>query len=92
MFLRGTLQAQRAKEWCSQRGTLQAQMSNEATNGLAPSVFAILRAQLERILAFSRQRAKKTRGKKLRVRIRIVLPKPGVPGRGYCRPKFQHGF
>eukprot|EP00904_Undaria_pinnatifida_P010736 jgi/Undpi1/6793/HiC_scaffold_21.g09269.m1 len=35
------------------------QMSNEATDGLAPSVFAIFRAQLERILARFRQRAKK---------------------------------
>ena len=37
--MRGTLQAQRAEDWCSQRGTLQTQMSNEATDGLAPSVF-----------------------------------------------------
>ena len=29
----------RAKGSCSQKGTLQTQMSNEATNGLAPSVF-----------------------------------------------------
>ena len=53
------------------------QMSNEATDGLAPSVFAIFRAQLERILAFFRQRAKKTRGEQPRVRIRVVLPRPG---------------
>ena len=38
MFLRGTLQAQSAEDWCSQRGTLQTQMPNEATDGLAPSV------------------------------------------------------
>ena len=36
--LRGTLQAQRAEDWCSQRGILQTQTSNEATDGLAPSV------------------------------------------------------
>ena len=35
------------------------QMSNEATDGLAPSVFAIFRAQLARILALFHQRAKK---------------------------------
>ena len=35
------------------------QMSNEATDRLAPSVFAIFRAQLERILALVRQRTKK---------------------------------
>ena len=64
-------------------------MSDEATDGLAPSVLATFRAKLERILAFFRQRAKKTQGEKPRVRIRVVLPKPGVPGRGYCRPKFQ---
>ena len=38
MFLRGTLQAQRAEDWCAQRETLQTQLSNEATDGLAPSV------------------------------------------------------
>ena len=35
------------------------QMFNEATDRLAPSVFAIYWAQLERILALFRQRAKK---------------------------------
>ena len=39
------------------------QLSNEDTDGLAPSVFAIFRALLERILAFLRQRAKKTRAR-----------------------------
>ena len=38
MFLRGTLQAQRAEDWCSQTGTLQTQLSSAATDGLAPSV------------------------------------------------------
>ena len=38
MFLRGTLHAQRTEDWCSQRGTLQTQMPNEATDGLAPLV------------------------------------------------------
>ena len=38
VFLRGTLQAQSAEDWCSQRSTLQTQMSNEATDGLAPSM------------------------------------------------------
>ena len=38
MFLRGTLQAQRAEDWCSQRGALQTQMPNEATDGLSSSV------------------------------------------------------
>ena len=87
-----TRQAQKAEDWCSQKGTLQTQISNEATDGLAPSVFAIFRAQLKRLLAFFRQRAEKTRGEKPRVRIRIVLPKPGAPGQGHCRPKLQHGF
>ena len=39
------------------------QMSNEATDGLATSVFDNCRAQLERILAFFRQRTKKTRAR-----------------------------
>ena len=34
-------------------------MSNEATSGLTPSVYDVFQAQLERILAFSRQRANK---------------------------------
>ena len=38
VFLRWTLQAHRAEDWCSQRRTLQTQMPNEATDGLAPSV------------------------------------------------------
>ena len=38
VFLRGTLQAKSAEDWCSQRETLQTQMPNEATDGLAPSV------------------------------------------------------
>ena len=89
---KGTLQAQRADDWCSQRATLQTQMSNEATDGLVPSVFALFWAQLKRMLAFFRQRAKKTRGETPRVRIRVVLPRADVPGRGHCRPTFQHGF
>ena len=35
---KGTLQAQRAEDWCFQTETLQTQMPNEATDGLAPSV------------------------------------------------------
>ena len=38
VFLRGILQAQRAEDNCSQMGTLQTRMPNEATDGLAPSV------------------------------------------------------
>ena len=34
----GHFQAQSAENWYSQRGSLQTQMSNEATNGLAQSV------------------------------------------------------
>ena len=44
-------------------------------------------AQLEQILAICRQRAKMKRDEKPWVRTRIVLPRPGVPGRGHCRPK-----
>ena len=35
----GTLQAQRAGDWCSQTGTLQDHMPNTASDGLAPSTF-----------------------------------------------------
>ena len=34
----GTLQAQRAEGWCSQRGTLHTQKPNVTTDRLAPSV------------------------------------------------------
>ena len=38
MLLRGALQALGAEDWFSQNWTLQTQMPNEATEGLAPSV------------------------------------------------------
>ena len=41
VFLRGTLLARRAEDWCSQRAALQTQMPNEATDGLAPSGFGL---------------------------------------------------
>ena len=65
-----------------------------------------LRAQLEQLLAIFRRRTKVIRGEKPWVRIPIVLPRPGVPGRGHysklprpgvpgrghCRPKFPARF
>ena len=36
---KGILQAPRAENWCSQKRTLQTQISNETIDGLAPSVF-----------------------------------------------------
>ena len=68
-----TLRARKAEDWCFQKGTLQTKMSNEAADGLARSVFDIFQAQVKRILAFFRQRARKTRGGKLRVQVRVVL-------------------
>ena len=38
MFLRGTIQAQSAEDWCSQRGALKTPMYDDATDGLAPPV------------------------------------------------------
>ena len=35
----GTLQAQRAGDWCSRTGTVQAHTPNTASDGLAPSTF-----------------------------------------------------
>ena len=104
---KGTVQPQRAADWCSLKGTLQTQMSNELPTGWHRRFLTIFRAPLERILAFSADGRKKTRGEKPRVRIRVVLPRPGVPARGHhrpnvprpgfperghCRPTFQHGF
>ena len=51
---KGTLQAQRGLVF-PEGDIADPQMSNKATDGLAPSVFAVFRAQLERILAFFRQ-------------------------------------
>ena len=38
VFLKRSIQAQRAEDRCSQRKTLQTKMPNEITDGLAPSV------------------------------------------------------
>ena len=57
---KGTLQAQRAEDWCSQTGTLQTRnCPTTPPTGWHRRFFSIFRAQLERILAFFRQRAKK---------------------------------
>ena len=87
MFLRETLQAERAEDWCSQRGTLRTQMSNEATDGLAPSIFAIFRVQRGPRFTSFRQRVRRIQGEKPRARTRILLTRPGAPARGPYRPK-----
>ena len=87
VFLRGTLQVHRAEDWCSQRGTLQTQMSNEATDGLATSLLDSFQVQGGRLLTIFRQRVTKTRGKKPRHRTRSLLPSAGAPARGHYRPK-----
>ena len=60
MFPQGVTTGPMNRGLVFQKGTLQTQISNEATDGLAPSVCAFFRVQLERILAFPRQREKKT--------------------------------
>ena len=45
------------------------------------------REQSTQFLANFHQRAKRTRGGKPWVRIRIMLPRPGAPARGHHRPK-----
>ena len=87
MFLRGTLQAQRAEDWCSQRGTLQTQMPHDATDGLATSVWTLFRVQRGRLLTSCRQRVRRTRSEKPQVRTTILLLRHGAPSRGHYRPK-----
>ena len=88
VFLRETLQAQRAEDWCSQRGTLQTQMLNEATDGLAPSVldsFEKPRVQTRVLLPRP--------GAPSRGHYRPKEPRAGVPRRGHCRPtNVQRGY
>ena len=62
-------------------------MSNEATDGLSPSVFDSFRMQRGRLLTSFRQRVKRTRDEKPRVRTRILLPRLGAPARRHYRPK-----
>ena len=60
-------------------GIADPQMSNEATDGLAPSVFDHFSGAVRADSCFFRQRAKRTQGEKRRVRIRMVLPRPVLP-------------
>ena len=86
MFVRETRQAQKAEDWCSQIETLRTQMSNEATDGLAPSVFAIFWVQRGPRFTSFRQRVRSIQGEKPRARTSILLPRPGAPARGHYRP------
>ena len=86
VFLRGTVQVQRAEDWFSQKETLKTKTPNEATDGLAPSVLDSLAVACERLHTSFRQRLKRTRGEKPRVRTSTMLPRPGIPARGYYRP------
>ena len=87
MYLRETLQVQSAKGWCSQRGTLQTQMSNEAKDRLAPSELnsfsGAVRAASYEFPSASEEEPRR----KIGVRSRILLPRPGVPASGHYRPK-----
>ena len=81
MFLRATLQTQSAEGCCFQRGKLQNQISNEATDGFAPSVLdsfsgAVREAPYDFPSAVSRTPVERTR-----VRTRILLPSPGAHAR-----------
>ena len=73
VFPQGDTTGPKSRELVFPDGTIaDPNIQQLATDGLAPSVFAIFRAQLERTLAFFRQRAKKTQGEKPRVRICVV--------------------
>ena len=87
MFLRGTLQAQSAEEWCSQTGTLQTQMSNEATDGLAPSVLdSSLGAAKAASYEFPPVSEEEPR-RETPSWTRILLPMPGAPVEDWCSEK-----
>ena len=82
---RGALQAQRAEDWCSHTRILQAQRPNPASDGWHRWFLTLLGAQLERLFAIFPQRVKKARGVKPWVPPRIVFPRPGDPGKGHYR-------
>ena len=108
VFLRGTLQAQRAEGWCSQKRTLQTQMSNEDTDGLAPSLLdyyssAARAASHEFSTASEEDPRRETPGSDSHLdpeawcsrkqAHRPKEPRTVVPGRGHCTPtKLQRGY
>ena len=100
---KGAVRAQRAETGVSRTGHYRPECPTKLPTGWYRRLLTIFRAQLQRILAFFRQRVKTNRGKKkVRVQYPVVLPgrdvpakrhfrpnvlRPGVPGRGHCRPK-----
>ena len=86
VFLKRTLQAQRAEDWCSHKEKLQTQMPYEDTHRLAASVSDSFSGAVRAAYYEFPQRVRRTRRKKLQDRTRIMLPRPGVPARRHCRP------
>ena len=100
---KGAVRAQRAETGVSRTGHYRPECPTKLPTGWYRRLLTIFRAQLQRIYAFFRQRVKTNRGKKkVRVQYPVVLPgrdvpakrhfrpnvlRPGVPGRGHCRPK-----
>ena len=87
MFLRGTLQAQRAEDWCSQMSHCRPKGPTRLPTGWHRRCWTLFRVQRGRLLRSFRQRVNRTRGEKQRDRTRILLPRPGVPTRKHYRPK-----
>ena len=69
------------------RGTLQTQRSTRLPTGWHSRRWTLFRVRRGRLLTSFRQRVRRTRGEKLRVRTRSLLPRPGAPTRRHCRPK-----
>ena len=85
-----TLQAQRAEDWCSQKGTLKTHKCSTRRPTGWHCRFGYFSGAVRVYYHVSRQRAKTIRAETPGVRICVVLPRAGVPGRGRCRTKFQH--
>ena len=84
MFLRGTLQAQRAEDWCWH---CRPKFPTRLPTGWHRRCWTLFRVQRGPLLTSLRQRVRTNRDEKPRVWIRILLPRPGAPAKGHYRPK-----
>ena len=108
MFPQGDTTGPKSRELVfPEGGNCRSKYPTRLPTGGDRQCLAFCPVQLERILAFSHQRAKGTRGEKPWVWIRAVIPYAGVPARGYNKskvprpgvagqahnsPKIPHGF
>ena len=87
VFLRGALQGQRAEDGVPRGGHCRPKCPTRLPTGWHRRCWTLFRVQQGRLFTSFPQRVRRTRGKKPRVRTRILLPRPGAPARGHYRPK-----